>query len=88
MALSLRLPWPRRRRIDPMPRRELEMAMRGGADPIAPLSNDYLVEGHEPPDQPSALLQVAQFLQILLVAVMGVLSLAVFWLIAVMLNIL
>ena len=71
-----------------MPRRELEMAMRGGADPIAPLSDDYLVEGDEQPNQPSAMLQVAQFLQILLIAVMGILSLAVFWLIAVMLNIL
>jgi hypothetical protein len=32
-------------------------------------------------------LQAVQFLQVLLIAVMGVLSLAVFWLIAVMLNI-
>jgi hypothetical protein len=70
-----------------MPRRELEMAMRSGADPVATLSDDYLVEGDEQPNQPSAMLQAVQFLQVLLIAVMGVLSLAVFWLIAVMLNI-
>jgi hypothetical protein len=84
MALTLRL---RRRKIDPMPRRELQMALQSGADPIAPLSDDYLVEGDEQPNQPSAMLQVVQLLQIVLIAVMGVLSLAVFWLIAVMLNI-
>lgn len=71
-----------------MPRRELEMAMRGGGDAVAPLSDDYLVEGDEAPNRPSAMLQVTQFLQVLLIAVMAVLSLAVFWLIAVMLNIL
>jgi hypothetical protein len=84
MALSLR--W-RRQRIDPMPRREFEMAVRGGAEPIATLSDDYLVEGDEQPNQPSAMLQAVQFLQVLLIAVMAALSLAVFWLIAVMLNI-
>jgi hypothetical protein len=86
MALSLR--WRRRNRIDPIPRRQFEMAMRGGADPITPLSDDYLVEGDEQSNQPSAMLQVVQFTQILLIAVMAVLSLAVFWMIAVMLNIL
>jgi hypothetical protein len=61
--------------------------VRGGAEPIATLSDDYLVEGDEQPNQPSAMLQFVQFAQVLLIAVMAVLSLAVFWLIAVMVNI-
>ena len=86
MALTLR--WWRRQRIDPMPRREFQMAVpRGAAEPVAPLSDDYLIEGDEEPNRPSVMLQVAHFLQILLIVVMAVLSLAVFWLIAVMLNI-
>jgi hypothetical protein len=71
-----------------MPRREFELAMRGGAESVAPLSDDYLVEGDERANRPSAMLQVAQFLRFLLIAIMAALSLAVFWLIAVMLNIL
>ena len=43
MALSF---W-RRRSIDPMPRRNLEVAMRGGGDPFRAPSDDYLVEGTE-----------------------------------------
>jgi len=70
-----------------MPRHEFQMAMRGAAEPTATLSDDYLVEGDEQPNQPSAMLQAVQFLQVLLIAVMAALSLAVFWLIAVMLNI-
>jgi len=86
MALTLR--WWRRQRIDPMPRREFQMAApKGSAEPIAPLADDYLVEGDEQPNQPSAMLQAVQFLQILLIGFMAVLSLAVFWLIAVMTNI-
>ena len=70
-----------------MPRHDFEMTMRGGAEPIPALSDDYLVEGDEQPNQPSAMLQVVQFAQVLLIAVMAALSLAVFWLIAVMVNI-
>jgi hypothetical protein len=83
MALSFR----RRRSIDPMPRRDLAMAVRGDADPIRGRSDDYLVEGTEEPHRPSAAAQVAQFLQIILIAVIAVLSLAVFWLVGTLLNV-
>jgi hypothetical protein len=82
------LRWWRRQRIDPMPRHEFQMAVaRGAGAPVAPLSDDYLIEGDEEPNRPSVLLQIAHFLRILLIVVMAILSLAVFWLIAVMLNI-
>jgi hypothetical protein len=84
MALTFR----RRRGIDPMPRRNPDMAMpRGGADPMRGRSDDYLVEGTEEPVRPSATAQVAQFLQVILIAVIAVLSLAVFWLVGTLLNI-
>jgi hypothetical protein len=83
MALTF---W-RRRSIDPMPRRDLDMTMRGGADPIGPPSDDYLIEGTEEPVRPSATAQAAQFLQIIMIAVIAVLSLAVFWVIGTLLNI-
>jgi hypothetical protein len=77
-----------RQRIDPMPRREFQMAVpRGAAMPAGALSDDYLIEGDGEPNRPSVMLQIVRFLQILLVVLMAVLSLAVFWLIAVMLNI-
>jgi hypothetical protein len=82
MALTF---W-RRRSIDPMPRRNLDMAIRG-ADPMRGPSDDYLVEGTEEPVRPSATAQVAQFLQVILIAVIAVLSLAVFWLVGTLLNI-
>ena len=82
MALTF---W-RRRSIDPMPRRDLDMAIRGG-DPMRGPSDDYLVEGTEEPVRPSATAQVAQFLQVILIAVIAVLSLAVFWLVGTLLNI-
>jgi hypothetical protein len=83
MALTFR----RRRSIDPMPRRNLDMAIRGGADPMRGPSDDYLVEGTEEPVRPSVMAQVAQFLQVILIAVIAVLSLAVFWLVGTLLNI-
>ena len=83
MALTF---W-RRRDIDPMPRRDLGMAVRGNADTMSGRSDDYLVEGTEEPVRPSTTAQVAQFLQIILIAVIAVLSLAVFWLVGTLLNI-
>ena len=83
MALTFR----RRRSIEPMPRRNFDMAMRGAADPIGVRSDDYLIEGTEEPVRPSATAQVAQFLQIVLIAVIAVLSLAVFWVVGTLFNI-
>ena len=83
MALTF---W-RRRSIDPMPRRNLDMAIARGADPLRGRSDDYLVEGTEEPVRPSATAQIAQFLQVILIAVIAVLSLAVFWLVGTLLNI-
>ncbi|HWB49369.1 MAG TPA: hypothetical protein VG651_09685 [Stellaceae bacterium] len=71
-----------------MPRRNLEMAMRGGADPIGGPADDYLVEGEEQPTRPSAIAQAAQFGQVVLIALIAVLSLAVFWLLGTLLGIL
>ena len=89
LSLRLRLPW-RRRRIAPMPmpqRRPADTRMRGVRDPDDPVNDDYLVEGSESANQPSATLQTVQFLQVILILFMAVLSFGVFWILAVMFNI-
>ena len=83
MALSFR----RRRNIDPMPRHRLEIAMGGTRGAISGPSDDYLIEGDKEPARPSATVRVAQFLQIVLIALIAVLSLVVFWLVGTLLNI-
>jgi hypothetical protein len=83
MALTF---W-RRRSIDPMSRRDFELAMRARAEPIGTRSDDYLIEGTEEPVRPSATAQIAQLAQVVLIAIIAVLSLAVFWLIGTLLNI-
>ena len=89
MALSLSRFWRRRGGIAPMRQRDLGPAPRGvPLDDIEPLSDDYLVEGDETPYQPSAVAQTAQLLQVVLIAIMAVVSLAVFWIAAQLLNIL
>ncbi len=82
MALTLR-----RRKIVPMPRRDFDPPVGRGADPFDRPSDDYLVEGDELPVRPSAVTQIAQFLQVILIVVLGVLSLAVFWLMGLLLNV-
>jgi hypothetical protein len=84
MALSLR-----RRKIAPMPmpRQEFDTPMRRDADPLGPPGGDYLVEGEERPYRPSAVTQAAQLLQIVMIIVIAVLSLSVFWLLGLLLNI-
>jgi hypothetical protein len=84
MALTF---W-RRRRIDPMPRRDFAMASRVAGDPMASPSDDYLVEGEEVSDRPSAAAQAIQMMQVVVIIIIAVLSLAVFWLLGVVFNIL
>ncbi|HWD59845.1 MAG TPA: hypothetical protein VG308_16275 [Stellaceae bacterium] len=58
-------------------------------NPIGPPGeDDYLVEGDEQIDQPSAAARVVHTLQIVMIFVLAVLSLAVFWLLGTVLNIL
>jgi len=64
------------------------LTMRPQAQPIDEPPDDYLVEGDEEPDRQPTGARVIQGLQVLLIAILAVLSLAVFWLIAMMLNIL
>lgn len=64
----------------------MTMAMRR-SDPISQ-SDDYLVEGDQPVEQPSVVDRIIHSLQIVLVLVLAVLSLAVFWLLGLLFNIL
>lgn len=84
MALTLG-----RRRFAPAatPKRNLDMAMRAGFDPIGARDDDYLIED-ERTARPSVMLRVVRLLQVVLVAILAVLSFAIFWVLAVMLNIL
>ena len=84
MALTFR----RRRPIAPMAmsRRIPDTAMRGGAEPIGPRDDDYLIEGSEEPMRPSAAAQVVQLMQVVLIVILAALSFTIFWLLAVMLN--
>ena len=79
-----------RRRVEPtaLPPRNLDIPMRGGPDATEPVDDDYLIEDDETSTRPSAMLQVVRLLQIVLVAILAVLSFAIFWLLGVMLNIL
>ena len=82
MALTLR----RRERLRPM--RDVGPFPRGGAAPVAVSADDYLVEGEHEPHQPTAVDRVLSTLQIVLIILMAVLSLAVFWTLGVILSIL
>ena len=62
----------------------MAMTMRGGAAP----DDHYLVEGEQPVEQSSVVDRVINSLQILLILVLAVLSLAVFWLLGLLFNIL
>jgi hypothetical protein len=65
------------------------LTMRRDVDPIRPrAADDYLVEGDQQVDQPSTAARLIQTLQIVLIVVLAVLSLAVFWLLGLLLNIL
>jgi len=67
----------------------MALTLRRDGEPSGPLADDYLVEGDvtaEP--QRSAGAQAAQALQVLLILFMAALSLGIFWLLALLLNIL
>jgi hypothetical protein len=67
----------------------MALTLRRDAEPTGPLADDYLVEGDaaaEPTRTAGA--QIAQALQVLLILVMAALSLGIFWLLALLLNIL
>lgn len=83
MALTLL----RRRRIAPMPRREMPLPPRS-RDPITPRDDDYLVEGEEVAEQPSTAARVVDTAQIMLIVVMAVLALAIVWLLGVVFDVL
>jgi hypothetical protein len=67
---------------------DMSLSMRRDMPPIGGMSDDYLVEGEEEVERVSTVARVAQGLQVLVIALLAVLSFAVFWLVAVMLNIL
>jgi hypothetical protein len=71
----------------PMSRPSFDMPM-GRDELIRSPGDDYLVEGEERPYRPSATAQISQLLQIVLIIVIAVLSLAVFWLLGLLLGIL
>jgi hypothetical protein len=83
MALTLL----RRRRIAPM-RLESERPAPRLRDPITPVDDDYLIEGEDIDDQPPFAARVVNTLQIVLIIVAAILSLAIVWLLAVVFNIL
>jgi hypothetical protein len=58
-----------------------------GPEPDDLDDDDYLTEAAEIDAQPSAAVRVIHLLEILLILVAGVLSLAIVWLLGVMLNI-
>jgi hypothetical protein len=72
----------------PMPRRDLDMAMRASLEPTGPRDDDYLIEDGQGPARASVMSRVVRLLQIVLTAILAVLSFAIFWLLGMMLNIL
>jgi len=69
-------------------RRRIEHGSRLGPEPIdLPDDDDYLTESGEIDAQPSVAARVLHLLEILLIIVAGALSLAIVWLLGVMLNI-
>jgi hypothetical protein len=69
-------------------REEYERRPMRSRDPIVPRDDDYLVEGEELTEQPSTAARLVQTAQILLIIVLAVLSLAIVWLLGVVFNVL
>jgi hypothetical protein len=79
----------RRQKIDPMPRENFDPPAGRSADPISPpRQDDYLVEGEEPSEGWSPATRIINGLQVLLIIVIAVLSLALFWMLGQTFNIL
>lgn len=66
----------------------MALTMRPEAERTDPRGDDYLVEGEGPSDKPAIGLQIVRVLQGLLIIVLALLSIAVFWMIGLMLGIL
>jgi hypothetical protein len=81
MALTLS----KRQRILPM--RAPEERRRPPRRSPEPTGDDYLIEGEGADDRPSAALRVVHGLQFLLIVLLGVLTLAIVWLLGTMFNI-
>jgi hypothetical protein len=64
----------------------MALTLRGNAEPIAPPTDDYLVEGEAEPRR-TAGGQIVQVLMILLILVLAALSLGIFWMLALLFNI-
>jgi hypothetical protein len=65
----------------------MALTLRRDVEPISPPTDDYLVEGEEESNRPTAGAQVVRVLQILLILVLAALSLAVFWVLGLLFNI-
>jgi hypothetical protein len=63
------------------------LTIRPAADRIDPRGDDYLVEGEGPSSQPAVGLQIIRVLQGLLVILLALLSIAVMWMVGLMLGI-
>lgn len=63
------------------------LTIRPEAERMDPRGDDYLVEGEGPSDKPAVGLQIVRVLQGLLVIVLALLSVAVMWMVGLMLGI-
>jgi hypothetical protein len=66
----------------------MALTLRRDDEPISAPTDDYLVEGEEQPNRPTAGARIAHGLQIALIIALAVLSLAIFWVLGLMFNIL
>jgi len=66
----------------------MALTLRRDVEPISPPTDDYLVEGEEQLERPTAGAQIVRVLQIVLILVLAALSLAVFRVLGLLLGIL
>jgi hypothetical protein len=64
-----------------------ETALRRDGDPIALRRDDYLVEGDREPEGPTVGARIIHGLQIITIIVIAALSLAIFWVVGLILHI-
>lgn len=83
MALTL----PRRRAAPIPPREAAEPPANRDADPVDLPPDDYLIEGEDLPAPLPKAARLVQTLQVVLILIIAALSLAIFWLMGLALNI-
>ena len=88
MALSLRRWMTRRQRIAPLDPIRFDPPAGRPIGQFGQPADDYLVEAESEAVRPPAAQQAVRVLQLVLIAVIAVLSLAVFWMIGLILGIL